>query len=148
MSDAALFADLERLLTGREAAVVGCADLRVLPARMRDGLPVGVCIGVELTPTAYAGEYDRANALLRRLVVECASFLRERGYRATGCEPTTSIKDNKTLSTVLPHKTVATLAGLGWIGKCALLVSETHGSAVRYNTVLTDAPLPVGAPVV
>ena len=42
---------------------------------------------------------------------------------------------------------MATLAGLGWIGKCALLVSETHGSAVRYNTVLTDAPLPEGTPV-
>ncbi len=159
MSDAALFADLERVLTGREAAVVGCADLRVLPERMRDSLPVGVCIGVELTPSivagitggptkAYAGEYDRANALLRRLVDECAAFLRERGYRASGFEPTESVKDNKNLSTVLPHKTVATLAGLGWIGKCALLVSETHGSAVRYNTVLTDAPLPVGTPVV
>jgi epoxyqueuosine reductase QueG len=30
---------------------------------------------------------------------------------------------------------------LGWIGKCALLVTEEYGSAVRISTVLTDAPL-------
>jgi epoxyqueuosine reductase QueG len=45
------------------------------------------------------------------------------------------------------HKTVATRAGLGWIGKCALLVTEEYGSAVRITSVLTDAPLEVNKPV-
>ena len=159
MSDTGLFAALERFLQARNAAVVGCADLRIFPAEKRAGLPVGICIGVGLTPSivagiacgptkAYCGEYDRANALLRRLGEDCAVYLRERGFRAACCQPTVAIRDYKTLSTPLPHKTVATRAGLGWIGKCALLVSKTHGSAVRYNTVLTDAPLPVGIPVV
>jgi len=158
MADKGLFAALERFLYARNAAVVGCADLGVLPAENRAGLPKGVCIGVGLTPSivagiaggptkAYGGEYDRANALLQRLGEDCAAYLRERGFRAVSCEPTVEVRDYKTLSTLLPHKTVATRAGIGWIGKCALLVSKTHGSAVRYNTVLTDAPLPAGTPV-
>ena len=41
----------------------------------------------------------------------------------------------------------ATRAGLGWVGKSALLVTPEFGPAVRLTTVLTDAPLPVGQPV-
>ena len=52
-----------------------------------------------------------------------------------------------TLSTPLPHKTVARLAGLGWIGKCALLVTPEFGSAIRLNSGVTDAPLDCDIPV-
>ena len=45
--------------------------------------------------------------------------------------------------TVMPHKTVAVHAGLGWIGKSALFVTEKYGSAVRLTSVLTDAPLSI-----
>jgi epoxyqueuosine reductase QueG len=41
----------------------------------------------------------------------------------------------------------ATLAGLGWVGKCDLLVTPEFGSAVRWGSVLTDAPLACGTPV-
>jgi epoxyqueuosine reductase QueG len=44
-------------------------------------------------------------------------------------------------TTKLPHKTVATRAGLGWIGKSALLVTKEYGSMVRISSILTDAPL-------
>lgn len=43
----------------------------------------------------------------------------------------------------MPHKTVAVCAGIGWIGKSALLVTPEFGSAVRLTSVLTDAPLTV-----
>ena len=52
-----------------------------------------------------------------------------------------------TYETMLPHKTAARLAGLGWIGKSALLVNETYGSMVRYMTVLTNAPLDIARPI-
>jgi len=45
------------------------------------------------------------------------------------------------LATLLPHKTVATRAGIGWIGKCALLVTEERGPMLRLSSILTDAPL-------
>jgi epoxyqueuosine reductase QueG len=38
------------------------------------------------------------------------------------------------------------LAGLGWIGKSALLVTKEFGSAVRISSILTDAPLISNSP--
>ena len=46
-----------------------------------------------------------------------------------------------------PHKTAATLAGLGWIGKTGLFVSHEFGPAVRLATVFTDLPLIPGSAV-
>ncbi len=138
---------------------MACADLAPLPTDMCRGFPRGVCIGVPLKrdivaaitsgPTPeYAAEYDRVNALLNELCQCCAESLVAAGFRAVGLNATVSNEelDLKTLSTTLPHKTVARLAGVGWIGKCALLVTKQFGSAVRYSTVLTDAPLPTGTP--
>ena len=42
---------------------------------------------------------------------------------------------------------MATLAGIGWIGKCATLVTNEVGSALRLTVVLTDAPLNCSNPV-
>jgi ferredoxin len=49
---------------------------------------------------------------------------------------------------VFPHKTAATRAGLGWIGKTAVFVSARFGPAVRLTTVFTDLPLEPGTPIV
>ena len=49
---------------------------------------------------------------------------------------------------VFPHKTAATRAGLGWIGKTAIFVSPRLGPWVRLATVFTDADLPEGTPIV
>ena len=50
-------------------------------------------------------------------------------------------------NTILPHKTVATRAGIGWIGKCALLVTGGFGSSIRLSSILTDAPLETDLPI-
>jgi len=65
------------------------------------------------------------------------------GFQAHAHSATKSKLEGKHFSTLLPHKTVAIKAGLGWIGKCALLVTKKFGSAIRLTTVLTDADLPV-----
>lgn len=46
----------------------------------------------------------------------------------------------KLKSGTLPHKTVALKAGLGFIGKNNLLVTEQYGCAVMLGKVLTTAP--------
>ena len=158
MVNTSLLAKLRELLTERGAALVGCANLGPLPVEVRGVLALGICIGVALSPSIvaaivdgptreYAFEYERINALLDHLGEDAARLLRQRGFRAVAGRATVDELDLETLATPLPHKTVATRAGLGWIGKCALLVTESYGSAVRLNTVLTDAPLPVGTPV-
>ncbi len=154
--------DLGRLLgetlRAEGACLAGFADLTGLPPEVRRGLPRAVSLAVPLAPGIVAGlaggptpeyfaEYRRVNTLLGRLAGRTAELLSERGFAAVALEPTSEDYDRATLASPLPHKTAATRAGLGWIGKCALLVTERCGSALRLSTVLTDAPLPAGIPV-
>lgn len=150
--------ELATLLLRRGAGLVGFADLAEIPAHVRQGLPRAVSIGVPLNPRIIAGirhgptreylaEYHRANALLGELAQAAADALRAGGFRAAFGTATVAGVEFGQYDTPLPHKTVATRAGLGWIGRCALLVTERYGSAVRLMTVLTDAPLDVAAPV-
>lgn len=158
MADRQLADQIEQHLISSGASLVGFADMSPIDPKVRHGLPYGISIAVALDPrivveihsgpTAdYAAEYDRTNDLLDHLAESCAEMLRTKGYEAVGTAATLANLDVATLSTPLPHKTVATRAGLGWVGKSALLVTEQYGSAVRLGTVLTDAPLPVEAPV-
>jgi epoxyqueuosine reductase len=149
--------DVTSQLLAQGASMVGYADLRALPSDAREGMPNGVAIVVALDPAIIAGigqgptrpyyaEYNRANELLGQLAEVAAGLLQEEGHRAVPRAATNVGIDPARLSTRLPHKTVATRAGLGWIGKCALLVTEPCGSAVRLTSILTDAELPLGAP--
>jgi epoxyqueuosine reductase QueG len=48
--------------------------------------------------------------------------------------------------TPLPHKTIARMAGIGWIGKNNLLVTPEFGSALCLGVVLTNAPVKITSP--
>lgn len=61
--------------------------------------------------------------------------------------PSSQTLDRTRLVGVFSHKLAAHLAGLGWIGKSALLITPEHGPRVRWGTVLTDAPLDTGTPM-
>lgn len=111
-------------------------------------LDASVIAGIRDGPSQeYQAEYRRANALLWNLAELTRSMIEDSGYGAIAKAATHEGIDPQTQSTLLPHKTVATKAGLGWIGKCALLVTEKYGSAVRITTVLTDAELETAVPV-
>ena len=138
--------------------MVGFADLGDLPEGARRGFPAGLSIAVGLDRSIvsnitggpdrdYFREYERANALLEQLAAKAAGLLESRGFEASALQTTTEDFDRRTLRTILPHKTVATKAGLGWIGKNALLVTERFGSALRLASVLTRAPFDPGLPV-
>jgi len=159
MGDSINYADeLRPLLEANGASMVGYADLRDTPPSNRANCATGISIAVALNPQvingiqdgptpAYYEEYNRANSLLDKLGHLVARYLTEHGERAEWLPATESFIDAETLSTPLPHKTTATRAGLGWIGKCALLVTREYGSAVRITTVLTDAAIATGQPV-
>lgn len=80
-----------------------------------------------------------------QLADSIAQFLLSKGYSAYSQSEkniySTGLYDAKSQSTPLPHKTIANLAGLGWIGKHNLLISSEYGSAISMCTVLTNAPL-------
>jgi epoxyqueuosine reductase len=148
---------IRQLASRLGASVVGFADVSCLPAEITAGLTRAVSVAVALDPavirdiengptTSYFAEYERANALLDPLSGQIADLLKDAGHRAQAFRATTEQIDRATLATRLQHKTVATRAGLGWIGKSGLLVTREYGSAVRLGSVLTDAPLEVGRP--
>lgn len=146
--------ELEALLRASGADLVGFADLRLVPEA---NLPFGVAVAIRLPPEIvrsisdgpnlpYYETYHDVNARLDRIVTAGAECLTQRGYHAVA-QTTGSVLRLDDDRTPLPHKTVATRAGFGWIGRCALLVTEEYGSALRLSSLTTDAPLDCAEPV-
>jgi epoxyqueuosine reductase QueG len=148
------------VLTAEGASMVGFADIGDLPARERRYMDSALWIAVALDPQIvrdmasgptklYEIEYRKVNELLANLTRRAAKVVRGFGFEAHVRLPTDEDIDWIELTTPLPHKTVATRAGVGWIGKCGLLVTEEFGSAIRMAVVLTDASFswtqPIGA---
>jgi epoxyqueuosine reductase QueG len=102
--------------------------------------------GLHRGPTGeYAREYARLNLALEDAAGTLVDVLRVHGHAAES-EPAT-IGPETNGHRPFPHKTAATSAGLGWIGKTALFVSLEFGPAVRLATVFTDLELPSGDPI-
>lgn len=103
--------------------------------------------GVEDGPTRrYYEEYRRLNAALAEASHALAAALRGAGFAGEVVAPTGTRTGDRLNAGTFPHKTAATQAGLGWIGKTALLVSPVFGPRVRLATVFTDMPLEPGVP--
>ncbi|MDR0905471.1 MAG: epoxyqueuosine reductase, partial [Oscillospiraceae bacterium] len=126
-------------LTRLGADIIGFGDLRELPPEVRGNLPVGISVavkypadvirGISALPTRdYCDWYDKLNERLDAIVTQGAELLQSLGYSAIAqTREQVGFGENED-STILPHKTVATRAGIGWIGKSALLVTEKYGS--------------------
>lgn len=125
-------------------------------------LPIAISLMARLDPRslirleqgdagAYHAEYRRLNALLDAAVDGLVAALHERGNAALGAHATVyrSVPESGDwlAAGVFAHKTAATRAGLGWIGKTALFVSPEAGPKVRLATVFSDLDLAVGVPV-
>ena len=146
--------DLKKILYENGASLVGFADLKSI---VQNDLMFGVSVGVAVPPQViqaiengptmdYFNEYHRINKLLDHIVTVGAAFLNEKGYEAHA-QTNGTVVESDDYRTALPHKTVATRAGLGWIGKSALFVSTEFGSAVRLSSLVTNAKLQCAAPV-
>lgn len=146
---------LRDLLRGMSADLVGFADVSglapddyqkavvaaiALPPEVLDEIPVGP------TP-AYIQLYKDYNRRLEDMSRAAAALLTEQGYRSLALCGENAPWSRETMASPFPYKTSATRAGLGWVGKCALLVTPEYGSAVRLTVALTDAPLEVAQPI-
>lgn len=152
-------------LKAQGADFVRFVDISHLPAEQNRNYHHAILFGIALTPTylrKVTDTPDFVENLVRnkqmdqdefhlkeiqtdRMADDLAIFLEKNGYAA--CSQSEAhleeigSYDVKTKTTPLPHKTIAGLAGLGWIGKHNLLVTEKYGSAISMCTVLTDAPV-------
>ncbi|MEY8000620.1 hypothetical protein AB8U03_10495 [Clostridium sp. Mt-5] len=149
---------LKKELFKSGASMVKFADLRDVEESRLNKMTYGISIAVALNPfiicnigdgptKEYHEEYNRVNNKLDTLVEHAGQILQSAGYN-TLLKTTSKVEVNwESLYTTLPHKTVATRAGMGWIGKCALLVTKEFGSAVRFSSLLTDAKLKTEIPI-
>ncbi len=115
-------------------------DASVLPADVAGEYACAVLFGKALSKeyisTLRAGGQPKRKEVFNTerkmddLGVKLAAQLEEAGYKSAG----------KLKTGLLPHKTVALRAGLGFIGKNNLLVTEPYGCALMLGKVLTTAP--------
>lgn len=132
------FADVEGLAPqGYKYAVVAAV---ALTPDILDGIPVGPL-------PDYLAQYKSYNLRLDEMAVALDEHLNTMGYRTMALCRENCPWDRVKMSTEFPYKTSATRAGLGWVGKCALLVTPEYGSAVRLTVVLTDAPVTPNQPI-
>ena len=149
--------EVREFLKNSGCSLSGFADLRCLSEDARQNFDCGILIALPYSKEAmldnksgsamrYYSEFNNINKKLPLLAIDTAQFLVKKGYKALAKIQTMIVQDDD-YRTVLPHKTVATLSGIGWIGKCALLVTKEYGSALRLIAVLTNAPLECGKPI-
>lgn len=144
-------------LTEMGASIIGFADLRDVENARELGYRYGISIAVALKPdiinnlhkgvtAEYEKEYLEVNNHLDKLALITSQILKEEGFMSHP-QIVTDVTTNSNMESLIPHKTIATRAGVGWIGKCALLVTGKYGSAIRLTSILTNAELVVGTPI-
>ena len=107
----------------------------------------GIVNDIKDQPTeTYFSHYRSVNYHINEITLRTTIELQNHGYKAIAIPASQSLHDAPYYG-VFPHKTAATLAGLGWIGKSGLFVHHKFGPRVRLGTILTDKELPVGTPI-
>ena len=140
------------------ADLVGIGDISLLPDVVRKNMTLGIAVAVAIEPNVIKGikdgptmeylqAYDMLNKKLDHIVSSGAQYIHKLGYEAIAQTVSEVAKTETDYHTLLPHKTVATRVGIGWIGKNAMLVTNEYGSAVRISAILTNAKLEVNQPV-
>lgn len=143
-----------RLLRTRQVDAWGVASNEPRLPQSPD-LPLAISVLMRIDPLIvrglrhgpthdYQDEYVRVNAALDDATSTLAEVLVRHGHAAERVPATATDGDGPQS---FAHKTAATSAGLGWIGKTALFVSSRFGPAVRLATVFTDLGLPAGEPI-
>ena len=137
----------------------GTADLRDFPTPLDETgqrFPFAISWVVPMNPQImisikngpnqkYADEYTRVNNRINELSELLAGKINDQGFlsKSMAASDRTDIVNIKG---DFPHKTAATRAGLGWIGRHCQLVTRLFGSWVRLGTVFTNIELPCGPP--
>ena len=140
------------------ADVVGFCTLDK-PVKDFPDLKYAVSIGVKLSDAVlktiesapsfvYFQHYRTANALLDGIAFRLSREIEKQGFSALPVAASQSLGKNNPYRGVLPHKTVAVLSGLGFVGKSGLFLSTEYGSKLRLATILTDMPMTSELPVI
>ena len=112
------------------------------------GIPMNpqIMVGIRNGPNqTYAEEYARVNDRINELSAALAAEIKGKGFRAKPLAASDRT-DAVNIRGDFPHKTAATRAGLGWVGRNCQLITQRFGPWIRLGTVFTDIELPCGPP--
>ena len=151
---------LTEWMQSRGISLWGAADLRGFSApglQAGSQLPYGISFALPVNPQimagirngpnhAYADEYVRLNQRIDELTAALASEIELRGFRARPLSASQRT-DFVQIAGAFPQKTVATRAGLGWVGRHCQVVTRPFGPWVRLGAVFTDMELEFGTPI-
>ena len=153
--------ELKKLASNLGADLFGVADLKHLknypsiPSNLLEKYSAGIVIaikipddvidGLPVTRPLYATQYRIINEKLDMICSEIARYIEGEGYRALPI-PASKILKGTNWRSFISHKAIARAAGVGWIGKSLLLITEEYGPRVRFASILTDMPLEPGDP--
>lgn len=149
--------NLKNYLMKLGASKVGFADVDGLAKQFID-LPNGISLVLKLPKETiqlvkneeyeeYWKSFHRAIGQLTKISHKGERYIKSLGYDAFALTMKRNECDMEKLLSILPYKTIATKAGLGWIGRSALFVTPEYGSAVALGAILTDMPLEHDMPI-
>ena len=146
--------NIEKALFERGADIVRFIDISSLPINQTQGYTRAILFCMALSKdfiiAMRAGEKREQEFVDKEHETDAladwlAEYLRQQGYESYSQSENSHSQngnfDEKTLTSILPHKTIARLAGIGYIGKNNLLINEKYGCAFSMCTVLTNAPI-------
>ena len=150
--------EIEEFLKSKGAEVAGFASLegiKNVPKEYPNSILIGIPIEKEALKTIYTDDQSKYVESMKSLalklndiVLEGEDYIKENmNYNALAMSRERVAKDFEGLASKIPHKTTGTRSGLGWIGRCALLISPKYGAALRLSTILTDMPIKTGTPI-
>lgn len=110
-------------------------------------IPRSVFLTIADSPSViYKTYYKIANTLLDEAAFKLCQYIEEHNGFAFAV-PASQFIDWKTETAHLSHRSIAAAAGLGWIGRHQLLITEKYGPAIRLTTVLTDMTVDMPEPI-
>ena len=132
--------------------IYGFSDISYSPygRQYRSAIVFAVPYGKQLTTETYTEQdfedgIQSARARLESILQRLETLLQACG---TAYDiPPVAQSDETELLAPFSFKYAATRAGIGWIGKNDVVITQRYGPRVRLSAVLTDAPLSSGEPI-
>ena len=152
---------LTKLMDAHEIILWGVADLRDISTPLDQAgneYPYAISFAIPMNPVimtniqngpnqAYADEYAKVNNHINAISSILEAEIIGRGFQSKKLAASVR-SDPLNIKGDFPHKTAATRAGLGWIGRHCQLITRPFGSWVRLGTVFSDIKLTCDSPVI
>ena len=144
--------EIEQQLRNEHVDIIQFVDISMLDMKQNRGLPFAILIGIAINPHflemvcntpnythTLEDEYTQTENRVGMIADKLANNLISSGYKALSQSDNGLMAekafDFETKTSALPHKTIAILSGIGYIGKSNLFITEEFGAAQCLGSV-------------